>query len=400
MAECNGYRQPDYPRWAAGHPPRPPRRKPHKERGVSSIVEWLWNIYAQRKPVDLDFWFTTSLEPWLRLHRRKINQIRSILQRCGQDISVDDPEMKDPVIYSFRWYECYIALMFVAVRDYQKALGLNLDAEDIEELEMDGTLDLLDQNVEYTCHHVKVAIEILECLEEDFLRKHPVADIYINALNEASVFVLKIYGFGDWIGPITDSKIEGDPIGTYLSWFQQPFSVIRARDKIDYNVAAAQEGYSTYFRTRFGVTHAKLATVFEEIETAPSSSPSTVTEDIESGDSDLVEMQEVVHTETYTDKSVEESSSVLPPSCDCSVAMYYHGPPVEMYSTPQDFSSRSSEQLQPLANSWDSMEQVQYTNIVNVEQPIQPDLSNQWSYGNQYDPYMGFIWDQEYNIMS
>ncbi|KAF3199491.1 hypothetical protein TWF106_005291 [Orbilia oligospora] len=284
--------------------------------------------------------------------------------------------MKDPVIYSFRWYECYIALMFVAVRDYQKALGLNLDAEDIEELEMDGTLDLLDQNVEYTCHHVKVAIEILECLEEDFLRKHPVADIYINALNEASVFVLKIYGFGDWIGPITDSKIEGDPIGTYLSWFQQPFSVIRARDKIDYNVAAAQEGYSTYFRTRFGVTHAKLATVFEEIETAPSSSPSTVTEDIESGDSDLVEMQEVVHTETYTDKSVEESSSVLPPSCDCSVAMYYHGPPVEI------------------------MEQVQYTNIVNVEQPIQPDLSNQWSYGNQYDPYMGFIWDQEYNIMS
>ncbi|RVD90068.1 uncharacterized protein DFL_001049 [Arthrobotrys flagrans] len=283
--------------------------------------------------------------------------------------------MKDPVIYSFRWYECYIALMCVAVRDYQKALGLNLDSEDIEELEKDGTLDLLDQNVEYTCHHVKVAIEILECLEEDFLRKHPVADIYINALNEASVYVLKIYGFGDWIGPITDSKIEGDPIGTYLSWFQQPFSVIRARDGLDYNIAAARKDYSTYFRSRFGVPHAQLSTVFEEPEVNPSPPPPVVTEDTENGSSGPGE--EAVHTEphgTHADKPLEECPS-SPPGCDYSAVPYYRSPPVEI------------------------MEQVHYG---NTEQPAgaQMDLSNQWSYSNQYDPYMGFTWDQEWNIMS
>ncbi|KAK6496459.1 hypothetical protein TWF481_002476 [Arthrobotrys musiformis] len=381
-------------------PPRPSRRRPHQERGVSSIVEWLWNIYAQRKVVDLEFWFKTSLNPWLRIHRRKVHQIRTLV--AGKDkhnddafgLSWEDPRMKDPVLYSFRWYELFIALMTVAVRAYQEEIGLNLEPEDIRELEMDGTIYELDKSVEYSCHHVKVAIEILECLEEDYLRNHDIAAIYINALNEASVYVLRLYGYGDWIGPITDSKIEGDPIGTFLSWFQQPFSVIRARNGIDDTVMAAraQRLKTLDLRNRFGKARTQLLKNAIQMESIESPPITQVIDLVESADAEMEDEDEDVHVGTSQDKSLEECPSSFM-SCDADGdhdLPFYQGPSGEIMENVQ----------------YKITQQVHITNAFEATQPIEAttvapaDLSNQWNSNNQYDPYMGFTWDQDWNAMA
>ncbi|KAK6341837.1 hypothetical protein TWF730_001325 [Orbilia blumenaviensis] len=392
------------------YPPRPSRRKPHRERGVSSIVEWLWNIYAKRNTVDLDYWFTTNLDPWLKLHWDKIRRIRGILDKKHKDflfLSWDDPRMKDPVIYSFGWYELFIVLMTLSVRYYQSELGLNLDNDDLDELYASGKIDEMEKSVQYNCHHIKVAIEILESLEEDYLRKHPIASIYINALNEASVHVLRIYGYGDWVSPITDSKIEGDPIGTFLSWFQQPFSVIRARNPRNFDVLAAQKGYSRHFHTKFGVPHANLPTTVID-EGIPAASPlSVIIEDDNENPSpapaDPEIEQNMTYVEPHADESLEaEECPASSPSYDFGAVPYYHSPPVEMYPTTQDFSSGTNfyEQPQQTINCFDGMGQIQSIQHEYQEQPMQLDSSDQWCYANQYDPYMGFTWDQELNIMA
>ncbi|KAK6522000.1 hypothetical protein TWF281_002572 [Arthrobotrys megalospora] len=374
---------------------RPPRRQPHKDRGVSQIAELLWNVYAQERGVDPDLWFTKRLASWLECHWRAVYSIRSKLDDKLQELlflSWDDPRMTDPIVWSFGWYLLYIALMTLTLRDYEELCGMGRD--DVDELERDGTLWRLNKEVTYATHHIKVAIEVLESLEEETLRKHVIGKLYLSALNEASVYVLSIYGYGEWVTPLKDSRTKKDPIGTFLSWFQQPFSVIRARNNLDSKFGITREDYPAQFQNIFGGSYTCLSPTIARF------SPTTAQEGITSMSAEMntINGEGLALREglVSTDGAYVEECPSSPLSCYNGSFQYDYSPPeeFEMYSAPQDFSSSFSEQPHPNANYWDSMGQFHYQ---YTEQPNQFDYSNQWVSGNQYDPYMGFTWDQELN---